>query len=164
MKYFILVVAILFAILAAGYYFWGRGGSGEELKNGEPALSNGQPGSPSESGTPKAAGGLKIETLKEGSGEGAKSGDLLTVHYVGTLANGQKFDSSRDRKAPFQFVLGAQRVIPGWESGLLGMKKGEERRITIPPELAYGASGTPGGPIPPNATLIFEVELLKIGE
>lgn len=105
---------------------------------------------------------LKIEVLKEGNGEGAKNGDKVTVHYTGTLLNGIKFDSSVDRGQPFSFNLGAGQVIQGWEKGILGMKINEKRKLTIPPELGYGENGTPGGPIPPNATLIFEVELLKI--
>ncbi len=105
--------------------------------------------------------GLRIEVLKEGSGEGAKAGDTITVHYTGTLTDGRKFDSSRDRGRPFSFELGAGRVIRGWDQGLLGMKIGEQRRLTIPPELGYGAAGA-GSTIPPNATLVFEVELLGI--
>ena len=105
--------------------------------------------------------GLRIEVLKEGSGEGAKAGDTITVHYTGTLTDGRKFDSSRDRGRPFSFELGAGRVIRGWDQGLLGMKIGEQRRLTIPPELGYGSAGA-GDAIPPNATLTFEVEMLGI--
>ena len=105
--------------------------------------------------------GMKVEILKQGSGVEAKSGDAVTVNYVGTLVDGTKFDSSLDRDQPFQFTLGQNRVIQGWELGVAGMKVGEKRKLTIPPELGYGASGA-GAIIPPNATLIFEVDLLKI--
>lgn len=105
---------------------------------------------------------LDIKTIQEGSGESAKNGDALTVHYTGALENGTKFDSSRDRGQPFTFTLGAGQVIRGWDLGLAGMKTGEKRRLAIPPELGYGETGTPGGSIPPNATLIFDVDLLKI--
>jgi FKBP-type peptidyl-prolyl cis-trans isomerase len=104
---------------------------------------------------------VKIEVLQEGTGEVSKTGDTLTVHYTGTLENGTKFDSSVDRGTPFSFTLGQNRVIQGWEIGMLNMKVGEKRRLTIPSSLGYGSSGA-GGVIPPNATLIFEVELLKI--
>lgn len=103
---------------------------------------------------------LKIEVLQEGDGEGAKTGDTVSVHYVGTLVSGQRFDSSRNRGQPFSFQLGAGQVIPGWDQGLQGMKVGEKRRLTIPPELAYGEQGA-GNIIGPNATLIFEVEMLS---
>ena len=103
---------------------------------------------------------LKIEILKEGTGQAAKSGDTVTVHYTGTLQNGVKFDSSLDRQTPFIFTLGAGQVIPGWEQGILGMKVGEKRKLTIAPELAYGSAGV-GAVIPPNATLIFEVDRVE---
>jgi peptidylprolyl isomerase/FKBP-type peptidyl-prolyl cis-trans isomerase FkpA len=103
---------------------------------------------------------VKIEILQEGTGEVSKVGDTLTVNYTGTLEDGTKFDSSIGR-APFSFTLGENRVIQGWEQGMLGMKVGEKRRLTIPSSLGYGSSGA-GGVIPPNATLIFEVDLLKI--
>jgi FKBP-type peptidyl-prolyl cis-trans isomerase len=104
---------------------------------------------------------VKIEVLKEGTGEVSKKGDTLAVDYVGTLTDGTKFDSSIDRGTPFSFTLGQNRVIQGWEQGMLGMKVGEKRRLTIPASLGYGSSGA-GGVIPPNAPLIFEVDLLKI--
>jgi len=106
---------------------------------------------------------LKIETIKEGTGTTVtKAGDIISVHYTGTLTNGTKFDSSLDRGTPFEFHLGAGQVIKGWDQGLLGMKVGEKRKLTIPSNMAYGEAGAGGGLIPPNATLIFEVELLAI--
>ena len=106
--------------------------------------------------------GMKIEIVKEGTGEGAKAGDLVTVNYTGTLLDGTKFDSSLNPgRTPFEFTLGQNRVIQGWELGVLGMKVGEKRKLTIPPELAYGPQGA-GGIIGPNATLNFEIDLLKI--
>ena len=104
---------------------------------------------------------LKIETLTPGTGDEAKSGDTVSVHYTGTLTDGKKFDSSHDRNEPFDVTLGQRRVIAGWEQGLLGMKVGEKRRLTIPPDLGYGAKGA-GAVIPPNATLVFEIEMLGI--
>jgi len=106
--------------------------------------------------------GLEIEILEQGSGQEIRNGDTAVVHYTGTLENGTKFDSSLDRGMPFSFILGAGQVIKGWDLGVLGMKIGEKRKLTIAPELGYGQAGTPGGPIPPDATLIFEVELLEI--
>ena len=105
--------------------------------------------------------GLKIEILKEGEGDVAKVGNQVAVHYVGVLESGQKFDSSLDRKEPFVFNLGVGQVIKGWDQGVVGMKKGEIRRLTVPSQLGYGEQGA-GGVIPPNATLIFEIQLLDI--
>jgi peptidylprolyl isomerase len=105
---------------------------------------------------------LKIEDLKLGDGALATKGKHVKVHYVGTLTSGSKFDSSRDRNEGFEFTLGAGQVIKGWDEGVAGMKVGGMRKLTIPPELGYGARGFPPV-IPPNSTLIFEVELLEVG-
>ncbi len=104
--------------------------------------------------------GLKYEDLTVGEGAEATAGRTVTVHYTGWLTDGQKFDSSKDRNDPFAFVLGGGMVIKGWDEGVQGMKVGGVRRLTIPPQLGYGVRGA-GGVIPPNATLVFEVELLQ---
>ena len=105
--------------------------------------------------------GLAIEDLSEGSGTQAAVGHTVVVHYTGWLSDGSKFDSSRDRNEPFEFPLGRRWVIAGWDEGVQGMKIGGTRRLTIPPQIGYGAAGA-GGVIPPNATLVFEVELLDL--
>jgi FKBP-type peptidyl-prolyl cis-trans isomerase FkpA len=111
--------------------------------------------------TETTASGLMIEELVVGGGAVARSGEQVTVHYTGWLTNGRKFDSSLDRRDPFSFALGRGNVIAGWDEGVAGMKIGGKRKLTIPPDLGYGAFGA-GGVIPPNATLVFEVELLSV--
>ncbi len=106
--------------------------------------------------------GLKYVELAVGSGKAAKSGDTVSVHYVGTLTNGKKFDSSRDRGKPFRFELGAGEVIKGWDEGVAGIKIGGKRKLIIPPNLAYGDRDVGNGLIPANSTLIFEVELVDV--
>ncbi|HEY7424708.1 MAG TPA: FKBP-type peptidyl-prolyl cis-trans isomerase [Gemmataceae bacterium] len=105
--------------------------------------------------------GLKYQDLKVGNGRIAQRGAVAEVHYTGYFSNGKKFDSSRDRKQPFSFKLGGGMVIKGWDEGVTGMKVGGKRKLIIPPELGYGARGA-GGIVPPNTTLIFEVELLNV--
>jgi FKBP-type peptidyl-prolyl cis-trans isomerase len=107
--------------------------------------------------------GMKVDVLQQGNGNEAKADDKVTVNYVGTLQNGTKFDSSIDRGQPFTFTLGQNSVIQGWELGVTGMKVGEKRKLTIPPELAYGNQAV-GGVIPANSTLVFEVEMLGINQ
>jgi len=109
---------------------------------------------------PRAVGGVVIEDLKVGGGATATSGKLVSAHYTGRFPDGKKFDSSYDAGVPIDFLLGAGKVIKVWDVGIEGMRVGGKRRLTIPPELAYGARG--GGPIPPNATLVFDVELVAV--
>lgn len=111
-------------------------------------------------GMTTSASGLQYRDDAVGEGRQAKAGDTVSVHYTGTLQDGSKFDSSRDRGQPLQFPLGAGHVIKGWDEGVSGMKVGGRRTLVIPPELGYGARGI--GPIPPNSTLVFDVELMDI--
>lgn len=142
-----LLVAVLGTMLTA----LGCGGGGGD---GDPKLMD-------DTGAVKTASGLKYVDQSVGSGKVAESGHMVSVHYTGWLTDGKKFDSSRDRDKPFQFPLGMGRVIKGWDEGVAGMKVGGKRKLIIPPELGYGAAGA-GGAIPPNATLVFEVELLDV--
>lgn len=148
----ILLGAVAVIVIAAIAYFAFR--SFSQNKSGSTGESTG-------GNVVTTASGLKYEDLVVGSGPEAKAGDTVQVHYTGWLTDGTKFDSSLDRGQPFEFALGTGGVIAGWDEGVAGMKVGGKRRLTIPPELGYGASGA-GGVIPPNATLIFEVELLAI--
>jgi FKBP-type peptidyl-prolyl cis-trans isomerase len=148
----IVILAVVLLVIAVVAYF--------ALRPKAPAAStSGIPTSASEIIT--TASGLKIQDLVVGTGQEAKSGDNVSVHYTGWLEDGTKFDSSLDRGTPFEFTLGAGRVIKGWDEGIVGMKVGGKRKLTIPAALGYGAQGYPPV-IPANATLIFEVELLAI--
>ena len=120
-----------------------------------------QTGAPTLITPPGAGGELKKEDLKVGTGAEAVSGKTVSVHYTGWLTDGKEFDTSKKTGRPFEFVLGSGKVIPGWDQGVAGMKVGGVRKLTIPSHLAYGERGA-GGVIPPNATLLFEVELLAV--
>ena len=150
-KNIVIIVLVLATIVAGGYFVF--------FKNDNPVAGTSENNNNNNNDMMQ---NMKVEILEQGSGDSAKTGDMVTVNYTGTLVDGTKFDSSLNPgRTPFQFVLGQNRVIQGWEAGVLGMKSGEKRRLTIPPELGYGASGA-GSLIPPNATLIFEIDLLKI--
>jgi FKBP-type peptidyl-prolyl cis-trans isomerase len=138
------------------------GVAGEEAEMADAAAGAGsledQLNDPELTATPS---GLKYRDLQAGAGDEARGGQVAVVHYTGWLVDGTKFDSSHDRNEPFQFPLGGGRVIKGWDEGVQGMKVGGVRRLVIPPDLGYGSQGA-GAVIPPNATLIFEVELLEV--
>ena len=132
-------------------------------------VGNGRPGATRRQGkdgaakTVTTASGLKYTDVKVGSGASPVKGKQVKVHYTGTLENGKKFDSSVDRNEPFVFVIGVGQVIAGWDEGVMGMKVGGKRKLIIPSKLGYGARGA-GGDIPPNATLLFDVELLDVAK
>lgn len=152
MKYFAITIAII-AIVVGAYFYFIR----------ESRVSEGDRGDQRPEAESKAMitqSGLKIEDIKVGNGVEAKAGNIITAHYVGTLVDGKKFDSSLDRGEPLSFTLGIGQVIKGWGEGVAGMKVGGKRKLTIPSELAYGERGV--GSIPPSSTLIFEVELLGV--
>jgi FKBP-type peptidyl-prolyl cis-trans isomerase len=148
----IVILAVVLLVIAVVAYFALRPKTPAETTAGIPTSS---------SETVTTASGLKIQDLVVGTGQEAKSGDNVSVHYTGWLEDGTKFDSSLDRGTPFEFTLGAGRVIKGWDEGIVGMKVGGKRKLIIPAALGYGAQGYPPV-IPANATLIFEVELLAI--
>ena len=138
-------------------------GCGSAEKSGTPTAAN--TSSPAKvAGQPTTTpSGLQYWDIVVGSGATAIAGSMVKVHYSGFLTTGQKFDSSRDRGEPFSFPLGAGQVIKGWDEGVAGMKVGGQRQLRIPPQLGYGAAGA-GGAIPPNATLVFDVELLEVSK
>lgn len=157
----LVVVLVVLGIVVVGWLLWNKS------QDTAPTPAPTPTATPSESvikSTPMntTINGLQIKDIEVGTGAEAKSGDTVAVHYVGTLTNGQKFDSSIDRGQPFIFSLGAGEVIRGWDLGVAGMKVGGKRQLVIPAELAYGSRAV-GDKIPANSTLVFEVQLLEIG-
>jgi FKBP-type peptidyl-prolyl cis-trans isomerase len=151
------IIIVLVAIIGYGVYSARTDGGKRE----DPVVSDNTK-EPMDTGSDwnMNAAGLGIKIVKKGAGPAAESGDTVAVHYTGTLEDGTVFDSSIGRQ-PIEFPLGSGMVIAGWEQGILGMQVGEQRKLSIPPELAYGEQGA-GGRIPPNATLLFDVELVAI--
>lgn len=147
----IFIIAVLIIIAAAGIIVF-------LINKGQNKETNNQNQMKNET----LADGLQIIDEVVGTGAEAKSGDTVSVNYVGTLTDGKKFDSSYDRNQPFSFVLGAGKVIRGWDEGVAGMRVGGKRKLIIPPDLAYGSRDIGNGLIPPNSTLVFEVELLEV--
>ena len=171
MKNIILAVIIL-VVVVGGFYFLskisgedaieGINLDGNKIESGNNSSTQNAPAANTEEQLKFEVGDeLRAEIIREGTGEEAKSGDKATVHYIGVLEDGTKFDSSLDRDQPIVFTLGAGQVIRGWDLGVIGMKVGEIRRLYIPSEFGYGERGA-GSSIPPNANLIFEVELLAV--
>ncbi|MEK7497862.1 MAG: FKBP-type peptidyl-prolyl cis-trans isomerase [Patescibacteria group bacterium] len=150
-KKYLLIIGFLLALGVGGYFIF----KNSLVPTASPSATI------SESPISTMETQLKIEDITVGTGVEATAGKKVTVNYSGTLTDGTKFDSSYDRGVPFSFNLGAGEVIKGWDMGVLGMKVGGKRKLTIPASLGYGAQGA-GGVIPPNATLIFEVELLDV--
>jgi FKBP-type peptidyl-prolyl cis-trans isomerase FkpA len=154
----LILVAVAFVAIACG------SSSSDDSTAASPSATTVAP-EPTTAASPAGSTGevteLKVEDIVVGKGATAKPGDQVTVDYTGWLTDGTKFDSSIDRNEPFTFGLGQGEVISGWDEGVAGMKVGGTRRLTIPPDMAYGAAGA-GDAIPPNATLVFEVKLLKV--
>lgn len=146
------VIALIFGIVALGVFVY--------FTFGFHQTSSQQKMVPPTEPTQAKAEELKIEDIEEGSGPEVKSGDTVSIHYTGTLTDGTKFDSSVDRGTPFETKIGVGDVIEGWDKGVVGMKVGGKRKLIIPPSMGYGEQGM--GTIPPNSTLIFEVELLEL--
>lgn len=155
------VISLLLTLVMASVALAGFSGCEDKTASTQPGKTE-EASATANSTALRTVSGIQMEDVREGSGTPAQKGDTVSVNYLGTLAsNGQKFDSSYDRNEPFTFELGSGQVIEGWEKGIIGMKPGGKRILTIPPDKAYGENGAPPV-IPPNASLKFEVELVEI--
>jgi len=157
MTKYVVIVAIMLAITAV--FVLAQGQTHKPIRTVPPSTA--APTKVTGDGV-KTDSGLIYWDIRVGNGATAKEGSHVRVHYTGWLTTGKKFDSSVDAGKPFDFTIGNGEVIKGWEEGVAGMRVGGKRQLRIPPSLGYGAEGTPGGPIPPNATLIFDVQLLGV--
>lgn len=153
----IIIIFVIFAVLFGSYKLLSQ--KPESIKSAQSKTQ--LEVSPTKPMSTPDVSKLKIDDIKTGTGKEAKTGDTVVVNYLGTMENGKKFDSSYDRNQPFETRIGVGQVIKGWDLGIVGMKVGGKRKLTIPPELAYGDRGA-GDVIPPNSTLIFEVELVDV--
>jgi len=144
----IIIIAGIVILVGGLYALFATYNKAQNMKNNPPAENIAE---------------LKSEIIREGEGEAAKAGDTVSVHYIGKVLNSpEHFDSSYDRGKPFVFTLGAGQVIVGWDQGVAGMKVGEKRKLTIPPSMGYGGQGVPDAGIPPNAVLVFDIEMVAI--
>lgn len=159
--FFLLILSFLSLVSFVNYVNFGNNNAQLQLEESRPEATQKSSSSSMNTNSTSLSPKLKIDIIAEGTGPAVKVGDTILIHYVGTLQDGTKFDSSRDRNQPFQTKIGVGQVIQGWDEGVVGMQVGGKRILTIPPDLGYGAQGA-GGVIPPNATLIFEVELIQI--
>ncbi len=163
-KDIILYVVLIVIVILVGYYLFSSpsySSINANQANSRSAVNQSNNSVSTSSNNTNTSGQLQITDEVIGTGAVAQKGDLVTVNYIGTFLDGKKFDSSYDRHQPFQFTLGAGDVIQGWDEGVIGMRVGGKRKLVIPPSLAYGSAGA-GGVIPPNATLVFEIDLLKV--
>ena len=159
-----IILGLVSSAVLIGIVVWAlqqRQSSNDTIEQTETTTETSGGSAPSIITPPGGGTEMKIEELKAGTGAEAVAGKTVTVHYTGWLTDGKKFDSSLDRNDPFKFKLGAGQVIQGWDKGVAGMKVGGKRKLIIPPHMGYGERGA-GGTIPPNATLVFEVELLGV--
>lgn len=160
-KHHVSLLVLFVAIVGVGLFF-AKTTSEKATVKINTSNADAQTPTPGSSAMIELTGGLKVQDLVVGTGAQAQTGDLIAAHYVGTLENGTKFDSSYERSQPYELILGGGQVIQGWDLGIVGMRVGGKRKLVIPPALGYGSREAGGGIIPANSTLIFEVELVAV--